>query len=92
MKISVKITILACSLCTLAGFATGWVRAYDAATINNLNRSRDALLDQRNYLQQQADVVNKKIDSLQKQLDVINSYLRDNDRALRDVEVALNRG
>lgn len=51
---------------------------------NSLAKSRDALLDQRRYLQAEAD-------KLQKQMDTVNVYLRDNDRALRDVEYAMRR-
>lgn len=51
---------------------------------NSLAKSRDALLDQRRYLQGESD-------KLQKQLETVNNYLRDNDRALRDVEYAMRR-
>lgn len=58
--------------------------AENTQVYNSLAKSRDALLDQRQYLQAQSD-------RLSQQLDVVNGYLRDNDRALRDVEAAMRR-
>jgi putative methionine-R-sulfoxide reductase with GAF domain len=58
---------------------------------NSLMKSRDALLDQRRYLQAEADRLNQQMLALQKQLDVVGSYLRDNDRAIKDVDNAIRR-
>ena len=58
---------------------------------NSLMKSRDALLDQRRYLQAEAERLNQQMLALQKQLDVVNSYLRDNDRAVKDVDNAVRR-
>lgn len=63
--------------------------AYDEANDSNLQRSRDALLSQRDHLQQEAAQVASQIDSLQRRLQAINDSLRDNDAALRDVERAM---
>ncbi len=57
----------------------------------SLLKSRDALIDQRRFLQTQADALNQQLILLQKQIDVVNSYLRDNDRAVRDVDNAIRR-
>ena len=57
----------------------------------SLLKSRDALMDQRKYLQTEADRLNQQMILLQKQVDVVNSYLRDNDRAVKDVDNAIRR-
>jgi hypothetical protein len=57
----------------------------------SLLKSRDALMDQRRYLQTEADRLNQQMILLQKQVDVVNSYLRDNDRAVKDVDNAIKR-
>ncbi|MBU6452122.1 MAG: hypothetical protein KGS72_10115 [Cyanobacteria bacterium REEB67] len=58
---------------------------------NSLMKSRDALMDQRRYLQAEADRLNQQMLALQKQLDLVGSYLRDNDRAIKDVDNAIRR-
>jgi len=73
--------------CTINGRAT----AYDSQVVNNLNRSRDALLDQRQHLLQQSDDIAARIDQLQRQEATIQGYLKDTENNLRDVEYALNR-
>lgn len=70
------------------GFSLG-AMAYYTGVATNLERSRDALLDQRAHLKQAANDIGTKIDALQRQLDIVNGYLRDNDRALSDVDRAL---
>ncbi|MBK7837535.1 MAG: hypothetical protein IPP57_09865 [Candidatus Obscuribacter sp.] len=80
---------LLCAFCALQmalliGLSTSALGQRSDQVYNSLAKSRDALLDQRTYLQAEAD-------KLQRQLDTVNSYLRDNDRALRDVETAMKR-
>lgn len=65
--------------------------AANTQVYNSLQRSRDALLDQRQYLQGEADRLTVRVNALQTQLDTVNGYLRDNDRALRDVETAMRQ-
>jgi len=65
--------------------------AYDEVNDGNLERSRDALLSQRDHLQQEAAAITRQIDSLERRLQAINDSLRDNDAALRDVERAMRR-
>ncbi len=77
----VEFLILAC----LASVAT------NSQIYSSLQRSRDALLDQRHYLQAEADRLTVRINALHVSLDTVNGYLRDNDRALRDVETAMKR-
>jgi hypothetical protein len=57
----------------------------------SLLKSRDALMDQRKFLATEADRLNQQLILLQKQIDVVNSYLRDNDRAVKDVDNAIRR-
>ena len=80
---------LLCAFCALQmalliGLSTSALGQRSDQVYNSLAKSRDALLDQRTYLQAEAD-------KLQRQLATVNSYLRDNDRALRDVETAMKR-
>ena len=58
---------------------------------NSLAKCRDALLDQRKYLQSEADRLSQQVQLLQQKLDRVNAYMRDNDRALRDVETAMRQ-
>jgi uncharacterized protein YlxW (UPF0749 family) len=73
---------------TMTGFAA---TAVDTGVYNNLNRSRDALLNQRAHLQEVADNLKRRMDDTQRQLDSVNAYLRDTDNAIRDVDNALRR-
>jgi prefoldin subunit 5 len=72
----------------------GWLAsaapAYDNSVINNLKRTREALLSQKSNLEGSADRLGQRIDELQRQLDSVNAYLRDTDRALRDVDQAIS--
>jgi hypothetical protein len=88
VKLSTLIVLMAIEFLALA--CVGSVAA-SSQVYNSLARSRDALLDQRQYLQGEADRLGQRITALQTQLDTVNGYLRDNDRALRDVETAMRR-
>lgn len=88
VKISTLIVVMAIEFLVLA--CVGSIAA-NSQVYNSLARSRDALLDQRQYLQGEADRLGQRIAALQSQLDTVNGYLRDNDRALRDVETAMRR-
>jgi hypothetical protein len=87
LKLSTVIIIMVVEFLVLGAAAI----AANSQVYGSLQRSRDALLDQRHYLQAEADRVGVRVAALQTQLDTINSYLRDNDRALRDVETAMRR-
>jgi hypothetical protein len=90
MRLNLRHKLIACSI--FAAFCwTGSARAYDSGVYSNLNRSRDALLGQRQHLQEVADSLTQRINDLQRQLDGVNSYLRDTDNAIRDVDSALKR-
>ncbi len=79
--IGLEFLILACMACV----------ASNSQIYGSLQRSRDALLDQRQYLQAEADRLKVRVNALNLSLDTVNGYLRDNDRALRDVETAMRR-
>jgi septal ring factor EnvC (AmiA/AmiB activator) len=85
------LALLLLSAVAALSFSMGYVHAYSSEIRNNLNKTRDALLDQRSHLQQRADQLTLSIQELNRQLDVVNSYLRDTDRNIRDVEDALKR-
>lgn len=63
--------------------------AYQDYVYANLQKSRDALLDQRRELQRAYDDTGKQIDVLQQKLQRIDNYLKQVDKALRDVDDAL---
>ncbi len=65
--------------------------AYGAEVLNNLRKTRDALLDQRSHLETNANAIKQKMDELGKRLDIVNGYLRETDNALRDVDDAIRR-
>lgn len=65
--------------------------AYDPGVYDNLQRTRDALLDQRKHLQDVYDQISTQISQLQQKQSRIDSYLGQNDRALRDVESAISK-
>ncbi len=88
LKITTVIAIMVVEFLVVACVASV---AANSQVYGSLQRSRDALLDQRSYLQGEANRLAVRISALQTQLDTVNSYLRDNDRALRDVETAMNR-
>lgn len=88
LKVTTVIAIMVVEFLVVACVASV---AANSQVYASLQRSRDALLDQRNYLQGEANRLAVRISALQTQLDTVNSYLRDNDRALRDVETAMNR-
>jgi hypothetical protein len=82
-----KITVFSTVLIFLPIFFLGAGPALSDHDIDpGLERSRNALLEQRDHLQQEADVLKRQIDSLQQRLSVVYDRLRDNDQALKDVE------
>ncbi|CAN5491379.1 hypothetical protein BH11CYA1_BH11CYA1_41720 [soil metagenome] len=88
LKVSTAIAIMVIEFLVVACVSS---MAANSQVYGSLQRSRDALLDQRTYLQGEANRLGVRISALQTQLDTVNGYLRDNDRALRDVETAMNR-
>jgi uncharacterized coiled-coil DUF342 family protein len=81
-------TVLAATLLQLISNQAG---AYDSSVYNNLMRTRDALLQQRDYLRRSADETSKQLDQLQQKMARINNYLDQNDKNLRDIDAALGQ-
>jgi uncharacterized protein HemX len=69
---------------------SGIAFAYSNQIQNNLLKSRDLLLDQRNSLNRAYTDTGNKIAELQRLQNTIRNYLQDNDRSLRDVDYALH--
>lgn len=67
------------------------VSARDQRVYDNLMRSRDALVNQRAYLQKGMDDINGQIHDLQEKSNRINDYLKQVDQALHDVDIALRQ-
>lgn len=63
--------------------------AYDDYVYNNLQKSRDALVDQKRELQRAYDETSKQIEALNQKLQRIDAYMKQVDKAMRDVDEAL---
>ncbi len=63
--------------------------AYDQQVYNNLLKSRDALLGQKNELQAAYDATQKEIDELNAKLGRIDGYMKQVNSSLKDVDTAL---
>jgi hypothetical protein len=63
--------------------------AYDSLVTDRLERSRDALLDQKTRLEESDQRLGEAIDELNTKRDRVKTYLRDTDESLREVEIAL---
>jgi hypothetical protein len=63
--------------------------AYDSLVTDRLERSRDALLDQKTRLEESDQRLGETIDELNVKRDRVKTYLRDTDESLREVEIAL---
>jgi septal ring factor EnvC (AmiA/AmiB activator) len=78
------------AVCMLAaGPWTQKLLAQGSDLSGNLFRSRDALLKQRSELQDASNRIDQQLAELSRQQDRIHEYLRDTDRALNDIDVAL---
>jgi septal ring factor EnvC (AmiA/AmiB activator) len=69
----------------------GMASAYDPYVLNNLKRSRDALLTQQADIQRAYDDTSRQVDVLQQKLAKLDGYLRQLDQALRDVNRAIDQ-
>ncbi len=69
----------------------GVASAYDPYVVNNLRRSRDALLAQQADIQRAYDDTARQVDVLQQKLAKLDAYLRQVDQALRDVNRAIDQ-
>jgi len=89
MNNNAPIKFLAVIFTVLALSTFGSATAFDQQVYNNLLKSRDALLEQKQYLQSAYDEVSTSLEALQVKQDRLNKYLDQNDRALRDVDTTL---
>jgi uncharacterized protein YlxW (UPF0749 family) len=91
-RINGKAKIGLAMLLSAAAWAGSAATAYNnPALYENLMRSRDALLTQKQHLNESADSIKQRINELQKQLDSVNQYISDTDNAVHDVDDALRR-
>ncbi len=81
---------LACAGCLVIAVATA-TAAYDTYLYDSLQRSRDALLGQREELQRARSDALSQIDRLNQKVQRIDAYLRQIDDSLRDVNDSLDR-
>jgi len=88
---SIRLRNGACLLLALLFSLAGVARAYDQYAMNNLQRSRDALLQQQAELQRAYDDTARKVAQLQQALSRLDSYLDQNQKSIRDVEAAMNQ-
>jgi uncharacterized protein YlxW (UPF0749 family) len=92
MRANLRAKVFTALVLSLAAWAGSAATAYNnPALYDNLARSRDALLTQKQHLQETADSLKLRIDEAQRQLDSVNQYLRDTDSALNDVDNAMRR-
>ena len=81
--------LLACTFGSLGWY--GHALAYDREVSVSLRRSKDALLTQRAELLDACDRRKGQIYQLQQEVDRLQGYIRDTDRTLRDIDIALSR-
>jgi len=80
------------ALCVLAGFGLhNNARAYDPQVSTSLKKSKDALLAQRTELLDACDKRKTQITQIEQEIDRLQGYIRDTDRTLKDIDVALTR-
>jgi hypothetical protein len=82
-------TILVLCVGSAAGQLATKSFAQGSTLAGNLFRSRDALLTQKSELESASDRIDKQMAELARQQDRIQNYLRDTDRALKDIDIAL---
>lgn len=94
MRKQVKIKLIA-AVSTGTILALGFMSAGHAGpnpgVYDNLMRSRDALLNQRAYLQKALDGLSTQLNDLNDKIGRLRDYLDQNDQALRDVDRALRQ-
>jgi uncharacterized protein YlxW (UPF0749 family) len=81
---------LACAVCLLIAVETA-TAAYDSYLYDSLQRSRDALLGQKDELQRARNDALSQIDRLNQKVQRIDAYMLQIDNSLRDVNDSLNR-
>ncbi len=91
MKFRVGLAAVIASLCIALPFSPSQrsSAAYDDYVYNNLQKSRDALVDQKRELQRAYDETSKQIDTLSQKLQRVDAYMKQVDKAMHDVDEAL---
>ena len=91
MKVKLSHAAALAVLCALVPLSSAQrsSAAYDNYVYDNLQKSRDALLDQKRELQRAFDDTSKQMDALNLKLQRIDAYMKQIDKALRDVDDAL---
>lgn len=90
MSIKARLFFSIFSIGTAFCFPTLRTLASDSPVYDNLNRSRQALLEQRDQLQQSADDLARQIDNLNRKLDAVKSYLKNTDAAVREIDRSMS--
>ncbi len=57
--------------------------------VDNLKKTRDALLDQKSQLSAKADIVYRRIKDNQREFDLLQAAITDTDRSIKDIDDAL---
>ncbi len=57
--------------------------------VENLKKTRDALLDQKSQLSAKADIVYRRIKDNQREFDLLQAAINDTDRSIKDIDDAL---
>ena len=57
--------------------------------VDNLKKTRDALLDQKSQLSAKADIVYRRIKDNQREYDLLQAAITDTDRSIKDIDDAL---
>jgi uncharacterized protein YoxC len=57
--------------------------------VDNLKKTRDALLDQKAQLSAKADIVYRRIKDNQREFDLLQAAITDTDRSIKDIDDAL---
>lgn len=68
---------------------TSRLAASALGVVDNLKKTRDALLDQKAQLSAKADVVYRKIKDSQREYDLLQAAITDTDRSIKDIDDAL---
>lgn len=86
-----ELLLIACLLVLPGWLGYATALAYDSSVSSSLRRSKDALLAQRSELLDACDKRKSQLNQLQQEIDRLERYIRDTDRTLQDIDVALSR-
>ncbi len=88
---SIALLFIAITLVSLDITLAPATRIYASAlgVVDNLKKTRDALLDQKSQLQAKSDIVYKKMKDSQREYDLLQAAITDTDRSIKDIDDAL---